>query len=167
MADADDRPRGNTLTINQAAALFGRSTQWVHQLVNAGFITKEAKNQYTLVSLVRGALAYYEDLQTKSTKTAAASRATDARTREIELRIKERSRELIPLEDAKAVIGEMAAAVRAEFQGVSARFTRDIQERRRLEQEIDGAFDRLSRRSGEAERALATGQVDLEAEPEA
>lgn len=167
MADEADRPRGNTLTINQAAALFGRSTQWVHQLVNAGFITKEAKNQYTLVSLVRGALAYYEDLQTKNTKTAAASRATDARTREIELRIKERSRELIPLEDARAVIGEMAAAVRAEFQGVATRFTRDIQERRRLEQEIDGAFDRLSRRSGEAERALATGQVDLETEPEA
>lgn len=167
MADAEEKPRGNTLTINQAAALFGRSTQWVHQLVNAGFITKEAKNQYTLVALARGVVAYYEDLQTKNTKTASASRATDARTREVELRIKERSRELIPLEDARAVIGEMAATVRAEFQGLPARFTRDMQERRRLEQEIDGAFDRLSRRGGEAERALATGQVDLEAEPEA
>ena len=49
-------------------------------------------------ALVRGALAYYEDLQTKNTKTAASSRATDARTREIELRIAERRRELISVE---------------------------------------------------------------------
>lgn len=167
MADDVERPRGNTLTVNQVAALCGRSAPWVHQLVKEGFIQKQGKNQYALVSVVRGVIAHYEDLQAKNSKTASASRATDARTREIELRIKERSRDLIPLDDARAVVGEMAAAVRAEFQGLPARITRDMQERRRLEQEIDGAFDRLSRRGGEAERALATGQVDLEAEPEA
>lgn len=167
MADEGEKPRGNTLTVNQVAALCGRSTQWVHQLVKDGFVQKQGKNQYTLVSVVRGVIAYYEDLQAKNSKSASASRATDARTREIELRIRERSRELIPQEDARAVVGEMAAAVRSEFQGLAARFTRDMQERRRLEQEIDGAFERLSRRTEEAERALATGQVDMEAEPEA
>lgn len=167
MADESERQRGNILTVNQVAAFCGRSTQWVQQLVKAGFIQKQGKNQYALVNVVRGVIAYYEDLQTKNSKTAAASRATDARTREIELRIKERSRELIPMEDAKAVVGEMAAAVRAEFQGLAARYTRDMQERRRLEQEIDGSFDRLSRRTAEAERALETGQVDMGAEPEA
>lgn len=167
MADEGEKPRGNILTINQVASLCGRSTNWVHQLVKDGFIQKQGKNQYSLVALIRGVIAYYEDLQTKNSKTASASRATDARTREIELRIKERSRELIPLEDAKAVVGEMAAAVRAEFQGLAARYTRDMQERRRLEQEIDGAFERLSLRTGEAERALETGQIDLGSEPEA
>lgn len=157
----------STLTVAQAAKLFDRSTQWVHQLTKGGFIVKEKHGRYTLVALARGVVAYYDDLLSKNTKTAAASRATDARTREIELRIKERSRELIPLEDARAVIGEMAAAIRAEFQGLPARYTRDMQERRRLEQEIDGAFERLSRRESEAGRALATGEVDMGAEPEA
>ena len=157
----------NTLTVNQVAALCGRSTQWVHHLAKAGFVQKQGKNEYALVAVIRGVIAYYEDLQSKNSKTAAASRATEARTREIELRIQERMRDLIPLEDARAVVSEMAALVRAEFQGLPARFTRDMQDRRKLEQEIDGAFDRLSRRAEEAARSLETGRPDLEAEREA
>ncbi len=167
MADEGEKPRGTILTLAQVSGLTGRSTQWVHQLVKAGFILKESHGQYTLVGTVRGIIAYYEDLQSKNSKTAAASRATDARTREIELRIKERSRELIPLEDAKAELADWAASVRAEFQGLPARYTRDMQERRRLEQEIDGAFERLSRKTSEAEGALAAGEGAVSTEPEA
>jgi len=167
MADDAEKQTINTLSVGQVAQFCDRSTQWIQQRNKEGFIVKEAHGRYKLVSVVRGVIAYYEDLQAKNNKSAAANRATDARTREIELRIKERSRDLIPVEDARAVVGEMAAAVRSEFQGVPARYTRDMQERRRLEQEIDGAFERLSRRTAEAERALATGQIDMEAEPEA
>jgi hypothetical protein len=167
MADDGEKQSINTLSVGQIAQFCDRSTQWVQQLAKDGFIAKEAHGRYKLVSVVRGVIAYYEDLQAKSNKAAAANRATDARTREIELRIKERSRVLIAVEDARAVVGEMAAAVRSEFQGIAARYTRDMQERRRLEQEIDGAFERLSRRTTEADRALATGQIDMEAEPEA
>ncbi|WP_300582324.1 hypothetical protein, partial [Marivita sp.] len=124
----------NTLTVNQVAALCGRSTQWVHHLAKAGFVQKQGKNEYALVAVIRGVIAYYEDLQSKNSKGAAASRATEARTREIELRIQERMRDLIPLEDARAVVSEMAALVRAEFQGLPARYTRDMQDRRKLEQ---------------------------------
>ncbi len=77
------------------------------------------RGEYTLVGVIRGALAYYEDQLSKNNKAAVASRATEARTREIELRIQERSRELIPMEDAKAVVGEMAALVRAELAGLA------------------------------------------------
>jgi hypothetical protein len=167
MADEGEKPRGNIVSVTQAAALCGRSTQWVHQLAKGGYITKEGHGSYTLVSLVRGVIAYYEDLQSKNSKTAAANRATDARTREIELRIKERSRELIPIEDARAEIADWTSAFRAELQGLAARFTRDMQERRRLEQEIDGALERLSRRTSEAEQALASGEGAVAAEPEA
>jgi phage terminase Nu1 subunit (DNA packaging protein) len=161
MADGGEKPRGTILSVSQVASLTGRSTQWVHQLVKAGFIPKEGHGKYTLVGIIRGIIAYYEDLQSKNQKTAAASRATDARTREIELRIKERSRELIPLEDARAELADWSSAVRAEFQGLPARYTRDMKERRRLEQEIDGAFERLSRRTS------AAGEGAVSAEPEA
>jgi hypothetical protein len=165
MSEPTQKPT-NALTVHQVASLCGRSTQWVHQLAKAGFLQKQGKNEYALVGVVRGVIAYYEDLQAKNSKTAAANRATEARTREIELRIRERQRDLIPMEDAKAVVGEMAALVRAEFQGLPARYTREMQDRRKLEQEIDGAFERLSRRAAEAVRALETGGTDLEAERE-
>lgn len=166
MVDEQVKPKGNTLSVNQIAALCGRSRQWVFQLVKAGFIAKQAHGEYTLVSVVRGVIDYYEDLQSKSSRVAAASRATDARTREIELRIKERSRELILIEDARAEIADWTSAFRAELQGLAARFTRDMQERRRLEQEIDGALERLSRRTSEAEQALSAGEGAIAAEPE-
>ena len=167
MADEGEKPRGNTLTVNQVAALCGRSTQWVHQLVKDGFVQKQAKNQYTLVSVVRGVIAYYEDLQTKNSKTASASRATDARTREIELRIAERRRELISVEDAKAVVLEFGAIVRAEFNALPARYTRDMTERRKLEQEVDGSFERIAAAARRAEAALADPDRAMPAEPEA
>ncbi|MHA7889207.1 hypothetical protein [Roseicyclus sp.] len=81
------------------------------------------RGEYTLVGVIRGALAYYEDQLSKNNKAAVASRATEARTREIELILQERSRELILMEDAKAVMGEMTALVLAELLGLAARYT--------------------------------------------
>lgn len=167
MAENGERQSITSLSISQVTQLLDRSHQWVHQLVKAGFITKEAHGRYSLVAVVRGVIAYYEDLQAKSNKSAAANRATDARTREIELRIKERSRNLIPVEDAQAEIADWVSAFRAEMQGLPARMTRDMQERRRLEQEIDAALTRLSRRTTQAEQALAVGEGAASAEPEA
>ncbi len=162
-----ERQSGQALTVDQASTLLGRSRRWVYNLVQGGYIAKVDTGRYSLVAVVRGAVAYYEDQLAQSQKAAVATKATEARTREIELRIQERSRELIPLDDAKAVVSEMATAVRSEFQGLAARYTRDMGERRRLEQEIDGAFERLSKHAAEAGRALETGELDLETEPEA
>lgn len=167
MADQDSAPRGQTISVQQAAALMNRSVRWISNLVEAGHIQKEARGQYTVVAVVRGALSYYEDLLQKQQKTAAASRVTDARTREIELRIAERRRELIPQEDAKAVVLEFGAIVRAEFTALPARYTRDLAERRKLEQEVDGSFERIAAAAQRAEAALADPDRAVPAEPEA
>ena len=161
------RPRGQTITVSQAAALLGRSDRWVQGLVKAGYIDRANRGEYTLVAVIRGALAYYEDQITKNNKAAAATRASEARTREIELRIQERSRELIAMEDARAVIGEMAALVRAELAGLAARYTRDMEARRVLEEVIDGSLQRIAGGADKAGAALGTGRGDLEAEREA
>jgi len=58
MIDEQAKPKGNTLSVNQIAALCGRSRQWVFQLVKAGFIAKQAHGDYTLVSVVRGVIDY-------------------------------------------------------------------------------------------------------------
>ena len=163
---SEPRTRGQTITVSQAAALLGRSDRWVQGLVKSGYMDRPTRGEYTLVGVIRGALAYYEDQLSKNNKAAVASRATEARTREIELRIQERSRELIPMEDAKAVVGEMAAQVRAELAGLAARYTRDMEARRALEEVIDGALERIAGAADKAGAALVAGSGDLEAERE-
>jgi hypothetical protein len=158
--------RGQTITVAQSAALLGRSDRWVQGLVKSGYMDRAQRWEYTLVGVIRGALAYYKDQLSKNNKAAVASRATEARTREIELRIQERSRELIPMEDAKAVVGEMAALVRAELAGLAARYTRDMEARRALEEVIDGALKRIAGAADKAGAALVAGSGDLEAERE-
>jgi PAS domain-containing protein len=164
---SEEKSKGQTISLAQAATLLNRSPSWVSLLVSKGYIARDGYGKYSVVAIVRGALSYYEDLLEKSNKAAAASRATDARTREIELRIAERRRHLIPHEDARAVVGEMAAMVKAEFSGLAARYTRDMTERRRLEQEVDGSFERLAAAARAAGAALATGGGDMATESEA
>jgi restriction endonuclease Mrr len=167
MAEPAEKPRGQTITVTQAAALLNRTPRWVQNLVAAGFIQKSKRGSYSVVEVVRGAVAYYEDQLERTNKSAAASRATDARTREIELRIAERRRELIPVEEAKAVVMEYAQIVRAELSGLPARFTRDVAERRKLEQELDGSFGRIAAACERAAAAVGEPGGAVEAEPEA
>jgi len=164
---ADEKPKGQTITMSQAATFLNRSVSWVQTLVSQGYITRSGHNQYSLVAIVRDALAYYEDLLQKSSKVAAASRATAARTREIELRIAERRRDLIPMEDAKAEIAAVVSEVRAEIAGLGARITRDLELRRQIDREADGILGRLAERAEQASRALAAEGGAVEAEPEA
>ncbi len=156
------------IPIGQAARLLLISDERIRQLQKQGYIPRAPKRGVVpLVGAVQGYLRYLKDEERQSSKSAAASRVTDARTREIELRIAERQRDLIPQEDARAVIGEMAAMVKAEFVGLPARVTRDLDLRRTLEQEVDASFARLAASAERARSALATGGLDLEAEPEA
>ena len=70
-----------------------------------------------LVGAVQGYLRYLKDDERRSAKSAADSRVRDARALEIELRIAERSRELIPVEDALNDMAELAGMVeRCDFE---------------------------------------------------
>ena len=145
------------IAIGQAARLLMISDERVRQLQKQGYIPRAPKRGVVpLVGDVQGYLRYLKDEERQSSKSAAASRVTDARTREIELRIAERQRDLIPQEDARAVIGEMAALVKAEFVGLPARVTRDLDLRRTLEQEVNASFARLA---ASAERARSAKSI--------
>ncbi len=154
------KPRVQTLTLEQAAALLIRSRTWVTDRIREGYIKRD-ENGLSVLAIVRGAMAYYEDLLVKTSKSAAAARVTDARTREIEIRIAERMAELIPLEDAQAVVMELAATVRGELTGFPIAFTRDVAERRKLQTAVDGILRRMADKAKAASAALAIGVDDL------
>lgn len=157
----------SSLTVTEAAAATKRSTQWIHELAKAGYIVKEGRGRYSVAALLEGIPAYYEQLLQKLRQTASASRATDARTEEIRLRIAERRRELIPMDDARAELAAVVSEVRAEIVGMGARITRDMELRRQIDREADGILQRLAERAEKACGALEAAGGSVAAEPEA
>jgi len=161
--EEDTQASGQLMTLPQAAALTQRSDKFIRNLVNAGYIAQHSRGKYLGVNVVRGVIAYYEDMLNEASKSAAASRATEARTREIELRTAERARRVIPIEDSLSVTSEIAQMARAEFAGLPARLTRDLEQRRAMEEAIDDIFVRLAGKVEERGKALRSGRVDLDA----
>lgn len=159
--------QGDAISFEVAGRLLMIGPDRIRQLVKAGYISKVRPAHTTIVSAVQGYIRFLKDEDRKNTQKGAAGKATEARTREIELRIAERKRDLIPQEDAKAAVTQLAATVKAEFTGLPARWTRDMAERRRLEQEIDASFERIADALESAKTALATGGDDTASEPEA
>lgn len=145
------------ITLDVAGRLLMVSAEWVRRLINDGYIEKVAPGRVTIVGAVQGYIRYLKDEERKNTKTASASRAQDARAAEIELRIAERKRELIPLEDAIAAIDHVVGRVNDELGGLPARVTRDIEQRRKIETEVDEAKTRIAKSLAEAAGFARTG----------
>lgn len=160
---ANEQPKsGAVLSLSQAAALVGKSERWVQLLAKEGFFAAEGRGKYPLLGYVRGVVAHYEARLDKSNKAATSNRATEARTREIELRTAERSRRLVAIEDHQAVVAEIAAMVNAELAGLPARITRDLELRAKIETETGRVLDRLRHRAQERSEQLRSGGGDLD-----
>lgn len=146
MADGESgqQPQAGMISISQAARLLMISDERVRQLVKAGYIPKAARNTYPLVGVVQGYIRSIKDEQKTSSRTVAENKVRDARAEEIAIRIAEKMRELIPLDDALAVIDKVLAIVVAELTGLPARVTRDVPTRRLIEKELDASRNRMA-----------------------
>ena len=146
------------LTLAQAAALIGRSERFVSNLRERGYLNVPAPGQYPLVGLVRGVLAHFEDQIAKQAQTAGQTAATDARTREIELRIERKAAALIPAHIPTEVIDEMVALASAEMRKIPARLYRDRPRRAELREVIEGSVARITKQGAAAKAALIEGK---------
>lgn len=127
----------------QAAHMIMVTTQWLRQLAEQGYIPVAEKGRYPLIAVVQGYIKFLKDDNRRSSKSATASRMQDAKTAEIEMRLAEKRRELIPVDDAQAAIDVIVGKVRAEFSGLPARATRDMTLRRVLEAETNASLNRV------------------------
>lgn len=155
-------PLDQTFTVGQVADLCGRSQSWIKQLTQAGHIKTRGRGRYPLRNLTRGIVAHYEALIEKGSKAAVASKASEARTKEIELRTAMRARSVIPIEDAEVVVAGFAAAVLEELSALPARVTRDLELRKAIEAETGRVLDRLKDRAEGAGQAFLSGSEDLD-----
>lgn len=132
-----------TITVTQAATLLGRSDRWVHSLRERGLVTVDARGRYPLVGVIRAAMAHYDGLLEDAQRRARANRATDARTREIELRTAAREATLIGKQDVVEVLDQMAAMTRAEFTSLPRRAARGRAARAALDAEVGQTLERI------------------------
>jgi uncharacterized coiled-coil protein SlyX len=136
--------RGQLITSGLAARLLMVSPERVRQLSKEGWIEKQGRDQFYLVDVVQGYIRFRNDSERRATKSVAANRVSDARAREVELRIAERERRLVELSEMIALADKLVGMFRAEMSGLPARVTRDLQIRRTIETAINDILDRIA-----------------------
>lgn len=156
--DGASHPRGPLINTEKAARLIMKSPERVRQLEKEGWITRTGSGsdrQYRLLDVVQGYIRFRDDEDRRTNKTAAQSRITDARSREVELKNAQREGRLIELEEALAVIESIIGLLRSLLSGLAARVTRDLQFRRIIETAVHDILDTIA--DVAAQRAKALG----------
>lgn len=143
--------------------ILGLTSRRITQLAADGAIKRSTRGKYP----VAAAITAYLTLQ--STPSAARERLMEARARSIELQNAEREHKLIDTEEAISACDEIVGIFRAELDGLPARLTRDLDERKIVQEAVDAighrAADRLEQRAAEL-RTNGTIAVPVENDDE-
>lgn len=143
-----------TISTSESAGLLAVSKTYVRKLAADGWISQAAPGRFRLGDVVAGYVKFLKDDARRSSKTASASRAQDARAREIDLRIAREEKELIPLDVATYAIDEFVTTAVREFRNIPARATRDLAVRKKLQTEIDAALTAVADRAAKCAKAF-------------
>jgi phage terminase Nu1 subunit (DNA packaging protein) len=155
--DEAGHPRGPLINTEQAARLLMKSPERVRQLAKDGWITQTgaaSDRRYRLLDVVQGYIRFRDDEERRTNKSAAQSRITDARSREVELKNAQREGRLIELDEALAVIEAVIGLLRSLLSGLAARVTRDLVLRRTIETAVHDILDSISDLATKRAKAL-------------
>jgi hypothetical protein len=159
----DDRAFNPTqeISFTSLAATMNCSTRTLQIMIDGGYIIKSKSGGYQLNTAVQGAMRYKSDHGTKkgATKEAAASRVQEARAIQIEQETALAAKELISISEHVAIVDIVVGTVRDMYNSLSARYTRDREERAKLtrlcEQDMKGLSDKWARLAKSAEDEAA------------
>jgi hypothetical protein len=164
--DTPADPGRGMITLVAFAALVERTPQMIRNEVRSGFIPQERPGILDYVAAIRGHCKYLEDLAKRVSKKATDSEVARARAKEIDQKVAMRDRKLIPIDDAFAIVDYVLATYRMEFDGFAARYTRDLQERKKLQVQIDAQNQRATDRLAKGMERLKAGlPLDAEGSP--
>jgi len=146
------------LTTRQISQLLQISPQHLSGLEKAGRIKRLGPNQWPLLGTTQGYLRSLKESR-QHDNSEALRRVREAQLKRLELANAERERELIPTADAEFVVDAVCGFVRTELGSLPQRYSRDINEQRRLEAEVDRTLNRISDKLAEQAEALRTGRI--------
>ena len=144
-----------------ACQLLMLSRQRLDQLAADGWIARVAPGRWRIVDIVQGYIRFLKDEERRRSKTATLSRVQEARAAEIELRTARDSGQIIEMAEALALVDAVVGGLKADLDGLPARVTRDMTERRKLEAELHDVLTRSADRlEQEIDPLAAGGAVD-------
>jgi hypothetical protein len=146
------------LTTRQISQLLQISPQHLSGLEKAGRIKRLGPNQWPLLGTTQGYLRSLKESR-QHDNSDALRRVREAQLKRLELTNAQRERELISTADAEFVIDTVCGFVRTELGSLPQRYSRDLNEQRRLEAEVDRSLNRISEKLAEQAAALQTGKI--------
>jgi hypothetical protein len=145
--------RAVMLTGGEACSALDISDEWLRNLRNGGWITKQPCGRYRADELFGGYIRNLRDANRRASKSAASRRVQDARAQEIEMRVQERAGKLMATDEAIATVDEIVGLFLTRLSGFPARCTRDIGLRKVIDGEVfalrQELTEHLTRRAAE------------------
>ena len=133
--------------------ILGLTSRRVTQLVADGVIKRSTRGKYSVAAAVAGYIKWLQAAQQRNAPSEARERLIEARARSIELQNEEREHRLIDTDEAIAALDEFVGIFSTELDGLPARLTRDLEERKTVREAVDAirnrAADKLAQRSAE------------------
>lgn len=147
------------------AEVLGVSERRVQQLASAGVLRRQRHGEWVLPESVQAFVEHKVQSEIRRlTKSSAvgADRLKEIKARREELKLAREERELVPLADAIFAMDQIAGTVGLEVNNIPARYTRDLDERDRLQVEIDAVLETVASRIQKCGAAL---RADSDADP--
>jgi hypothetical protein len=156
---------GVMISASDAAALIGKSRNWLAKLITDGFVKKTGQ-LFRPADVVQGYISFLTDGQRRASKTATLAAVQAARAREIELRIAQADHRLIETDEALTLLDEIVGGLKADFDGLAASVTRNPDLRSTIEDKVDAIFKRyaddLDKKTNDLRASGAVAEADTE-----
>lgn len=130
------------------AQVLGLTPRRLQQLENTGVLVRLAHGEWDLAASVQAYVQHRVKGQTDRRRRStgepgsAEAKLKAAKAGREELKLAQEMGELIPTEEAIAILDEVIGTLRADLAGVPARLTREMTWREKIEAEIDAALGR-------------------------
>lgn len=148
-----------TITGSQLSRLLDLSPRRIQQLARKGVIPKADRDRYPLVGSIQGYIRWLTDDARHSEQDAVAVKLNSARLEAIEIRIAEKMRELIPVEDFRWSLGAVICTVFAELATAPDHLPEAV--RPALQAEIERSVSVIEKAAAKALAQGATGTMEF------
>lgn len=147
------------------AEVLGVSERRIQQLASIKVFRRLTHGEWLLPECVQAFIEHKvksETARLNKTVATGADRLKEVKARREELKLAREERELVPLADALFAMDRVVGIAALEVNNVPARYSRDLDERERLQAEIDDALHKVADTVAECAAAL---RADREADP--
>ncbi|TIR15286.1 MAG: hypothetical protein E5X34_29780 [Mesorhizobium sp.] len=145
-----------TINVSQLSRLLDLTPRRVQQLVQQGVIPKAGRDAYPLVGAVQGYLRWLTDDDRRVAGSASAQRVANARADEIEARITEKMKDLVPIEDQRMTVATLLEIVKRELADLPGRLPLHI--RSAIRADISASIARIEKTAAQAIKVVQSGR---------